>query len=168
MSSLKFSLLILSACLSQTYCTYSGPFLLWGIDNLNGLKIPTLESIDDSVLRDIYSKSAAIVLFLRNKTNKLSNDNFPELSGIISKNEWLYLPQDILPINPLEFNENAEVSVIIYLNRIDVENTVINVFSKMIFDTFDLIKIKKIFSLLSATLTNGAAISKSPWFEFFL
>lgn len=117
MSNFKFTLILLTISLSQTYCTYSGPFLLWGINDLNGLKIPTLESIDDSVLRDIYSKSAAIVLFLRNKTNKLSNDHFPELSGIISRNEWLYLSQDILPINPLEFNQNAEVIISYFIQN---------------------------------------------------
>lgn len=49
------------------------------------------------------------MIFIRNSTTKLSYENFPELSDIIAKNEWLYLPQDSLTSDPLEFNVNAEV-----------------------------------------------------------
>lgn len=66
-------------------------------------------AIDDQNLRDIYTKAAAIVIFIRNATTKLSYENFPELSDIIGKNEWLYLPQEFLSSDPLEYNVNAEV-----------------------------------------------------------
>lgn len=122
-----FSLILgLSLCsLSQAH--YNGPFLLWGVENLNNLKIPTLQgmkienfmkfllifrwflAIDDQVLRDIYSTSSSIVIFIRNSTTKLNYENFPQLSEIIGKNEWLYLPQDLLSSDPLEYNVNAEV-----------------------------------------------------------
>jgi hypothetical protein len=106
---------------------YSGPFLLWGLENLNDMKIPTLQgenykfftrkkvfkifftAIDDASLREIYSKAAAVVIFIRNATTKLNYENFPELSDIIGKNEWLYLPQETLTSDPLEYNVNAEV-----------------------------------------------------------
>lgn len=39
----------------------------------------------------------------------MNYENFPQLSEIIGKNEWLYLPQDSLSSDPLEFNVNAEV-----------------------------------------------------------
>lgn len=68
-----------------------------------------LLAIDDQVLRDIYSTSSSIVIFIRNSTTKLNYENFPQLSEIIGKNEWLYLPQDLLSSDPLEYNVNAEV-----------------------------------------------------------
>jgi len=49
------------------------------------------------------------VIFIRNATTKLSYENFPELSDVIGKNEWLYLPQEYLSSDPLEYNVNAEV-----------------------------------------------------------
>jgi hypothetical protein len=49
------------------------------------------------------------VIFIRNSTTKLNYESFPQLSDIISKNEWLYLPQDSLTSDPLEYNVNAEV-----------------------------------------------------------
>ena len=66
-------------------------------------------AIEDQNLREIYTKATAIVIFIRNATTKLSYENFPELSDIISKNEWLYLPQEVLSSDPLEYNVNAEV-----------------------------------------------------------
>lgn len=49
------------------------------------------------------------MIFIRNSTTKLNYENFPQLSEIIGKNEWLYLPQDSLTSDPLEYNVNAEV-----------------------------------------------------------
>ncbi|KAG5667297.1 hypothetical protein PVAND_015283 [Polypedilum vanderplanki] len=109
MKSKIFIAVLLSALSSLANAHYSGPFLFWGVENLNNMKIPTLQAIDDLSLRDIYSKASAIVIFIRNATTKLSYENFPELSDIISKNEWLYLPQETLSSDPLEYNINAEV-----------------------------------------------------------
>jgi hypothetical protein len=39
----------------------------------------------------------------------LNYENFPRLSEIIGKSEWLYLPQEVLSSDPLEYNVNAEV-----------------------------------------------------------
>jgi hypothetical protein len=121
------SILSLSIIASSTNASYAGPFLFWGKENLNNLKIPTLQgkkkksrkkffykllffsAIDDKVLRDIYSEASAIVVFVRNASIKLNYENFPKLSEIIGTTEWLYLPQDVLSSDPLEYNVNAEV-----------------------------------------------------------
>ena len=66
-------------------------------------------AIEDQNLRDIYTKASAIVIFIRNATTKLSYEKFPELSDIIGKNEWLYLPQELLSSDPLDYNVNAEI-----------------------------------------------------------
>lgn len=68
-----------------------------------------ITAIDDKQLRDIYSGASSIVVFIRNATTKLNYENFPRLSEIISTTEWLYLPQEELSSDPLEYNVNAEV-----------------------------------------------------------
>lgn len=72
-------------------------------------------AIDDKVLRDIYAGASSIVVFIRNATTKLNYENFPRLSEIIGTSEWLYLPQEILTSDPLEYNVNAEVKHNFYL-----------------------------------------------------
>ncbi|CRL07970.1 CLUMA_CG020835, isoform A [Clunio marinus] len=105
-------ILILGISLPFTKASYAGPFLFWGMENLDELKVPTLQAIDDKVLRDVYSGASSIVVFIRNATNKLNYENFPKLSELIGKNEWLYLPQSSLSSDPLEYNVNAEVFVL--------------------------------------------------------
>ncbi|KAL7011712.1 hypothetical protein ACKWTF_014397 [Chironomus riparius] len=105
----NLSVILVALAVQVAYGHYQGPFLLWGVENLNEMKIPTLQAIEDQNLRDIYTKASAIVIFIRNATTKLSYENFPELSDIIGKNEWLYLPQELLSSDPLEYNVNAEV-----------------------------------------------------------
>jgi hypothetical protein len=61
------------------------------------------------VLRDIYSGASSIVVFIRNSTTELNYENFPRLAEIIGTTEWLYLPQNQLSSDPLEYNVNAEV-----------------------------------------------------------
>lgn len=66
-------------------------------------------AIDDKNLRDIYAGASSIVVFIRNATTKLSHENFPRLSEVVGTTEWLYLPQEALSSDPLEYNVNAEV-----------------------------------------------------------
>ncbi|KAL7011713.1 hypothetical protein ACKWTF_014398 [Chironomus riparius] len=105
----NFSVILVVLAVQVVYGHYQGPFLLWGVENLNEMKIPALQAIEDQNLQDIYTKASAIVIFIRNATTKLSYENFPELSDIINKNEWLYLPQELLSSDPLDYNVNANV-----------------------------------------------------------
>lgn len=121
-----FSLILFLSLCRVSLGHYSGPFLLWGVENLNNLKVPALSgekmkffnfsylkifflAIDDEKLRDIYSSASSITIFIRNSTTKLNFENFPNLSEIISKNEWIYLTQESLSSDPLEYNINTEV-----------------------------------------------------------
>lgn len=56
----------------------------------------------------MFSKASAICIFIRNSTTALSDENFPKLSAMVGK-QVLYLPQESLPSNPLEYNINVEV-----------------------------------------------------------
>jgi hypothetical protein len=99
---------ILSLILS-TSAHYSGPFLFWGIDELRDIEVSALEGIEDKVLRDLYSNAGAVVIFLRNGTTKLNAKDFHSFKDIIDGNGFLYLPQQYLTSDPLDYNVNAEV-----------------------------------------------------------
>ncbi|XP_055616185.1 uncharacterized protein LOC129762186 [Toxorhynchites rutilus septentrionalis] len=88
---------------------YSGPFLLWGVNELKDIEVPALGELDDKFLRDVYSSAAAVVVFLRNGTTKLNDDNFPSFRRIIEKHEYVYSSQQELVSNPLDYNVNAEI-----------------------------------------------------------
>lgn len=103
-------LLVTILALGSAAAHYGGPFLLWGPDELKDVDVSALEGLDDKFLRDLYSNSAAVVIFLRNGTAKLTDDNFPSFRRIIEKHEYVYSPQQGLNSNPLDYNVNAEVS----------------------------------------------------------
>lgn len=124
-----FATLSVAFLASLTSASYAGPFLFWGMDGLNDMKVPSLQgekknlkiheidltydlsiAIDDKALRDIYSGASSIVIFVRNSTTKLNHENFPKLSEIVNTSEWLYLPQKTLSSDPIEYNPNAEVN----------------------------------------------------------
>lgn len=126
---IAFATLSVAFLASFACASYSGPFLFWGMDGLNDMKVPSLQgkflkhekfrnvitfflysAIDDKVLRDIYSGASSIVIFVRNSTTKLNHENFPKLSEIVNTSEWLYLPQKTLSSDPIEYNPNAEVN----------------------------------------------------------
>uniref|UniRef100_A0A182FQ40 Vacuolar H+ ATPase AC45 accessory subunit n=1 Tax=Anopheles albimanus TaxID=7167 RepID=A0A182FQ40_ANOAL len=101
---------IAGALVQGSYAYYSGPFLFWGLSELKDLQTPgALAELDDKVLRDLYSNAAAVVIFLRNGTTKLSEDSFPAFKRILDKYEYVYSPQQMLGSNPLDYNVNAEI-----------------------------------------------------------
>lgn len=103
-------LLVLGGLLGTTVAThYGGPFLLWGVNDLKDVQVSALEGLDDKFLRDVYSNAAAVVVFLRNGTTKLTDDNFPTFRRIIERHEYVYSPQQGLSSNPLDYNVNAEI-----------------------------------------------------------
>lgn len=90
--------------------SYNGPFVLWGRDELSRIGGNSLNEIDEKFLRDIYSDSSAIILFVRNASTHLNGENFPIFKDLLSKTSYAYLPQQHLGLDPMEFNLNAEVS----------------------------------------------------------
>lgn len=88
---------------------YSGPFVLWGLSGLNGIKNSALNTLDDTLLRDFYAKASYIIVFLKNSTTRLDETNFPSFKAMVNENEYIYLTQDMLTSDPLDYNANAEV-----------------------------------------------------------
>lgn len=114
------SFVILSAvCVIITQATFTGPFILWGRDELKTVDTSALERIDDKLLRNIYSEATAIVMFLRNSSTSLNDENYPTFRELIGKSEWAYLPQHWLSSDPVDYNVNAEVQYCFYLGKID-------------------------------------------------
>lgn len=103
------SLILLGSVLGSAVAHYSGPFLFWGVNDLKGVQVSALQGLDDKFLRDMYSNAAAVVIFLRNGTAKLNDDNFPSFRRIIEKHEYVYSAQEELSSNPLDYNVNAEI-----------------------------------------------------------
>lgn len=110
----------LFALISTIKASYNGPFVLWGRDELSHIKVNALTEVDEKFLRDIYSDSSAIILFVRNATNHLTEENFPIYKDLLSKTSYAYLTQQHLGLDPMEFNLNAEVRIFFSLsNQID-------------------------------------------------
>lgn len=99
------------ALISSIKASYNGPFVLWGRDELSHISMKSLSKIDDQFLHDIYSESSAIILFVRNATNHLTEDNFPMFKDLLSKTNYAYLAQQHLGLDPIDFNLNAEVCI---------------------------------------------------------
>lgn len=103
------AVLLLGSVLGPALAHYSGPFLFWGVNELKDVQVSVLGTLDDEFLRDLYSNAAAVVVFLRNGTAKLNDDNFPSFRRVIEKHEYVYSAQEELSSNPLDFNVNAEI-----------------------------------------------------------
>lgn len=105
----SLSLIGIFALITSIKASYNGPFILWGRDELSHINVNSLTHVDDKFLHDIYSDSSAIILFVRNASNHLSEENFPIFKDLLSKNSYAYLTQQHLGLDPMEFNLNAEV-----------------------------------------------------------
>lgn len=102
-------LTVFISLISVITASYNGPFILWGRDELSRANGNSLNELDNKFLHDIYSDSSAIILFVRNASNHLKEDNFPIFKDLLSKTSFVYLPQQHLGVDPMEFNLNAEV-----------------------------------------------------------
>lgn len=103
------SLFGLLVSISSIRAGYNGPFVMWGRDELSQAKVNPMSELDDKFLRDIYSDSSAIILFVRNASSHLKEENFPIFKDLLSKTNYIYLAQQHLGLDPMEFNLNAEV-----------------------------------------------------------
>lgn len=101
---------ILILCyLNCAFGNFIGPFVLWGRSELQAFDVPALESVDDKLLRNLYSESTAVVMFLRNSSNSLNVQNYPKFKDIIDQSQWTYLSQHWLSSDPIDYNTNTEV-----------------------------------------------------------
>lgn len=122
----KMLRIILVLCsLNCVFGNFIGPFVLWGRSELQTFDVPALESVDDKLLRNLYSESTAIVMFLRNSSNSLNVQNYPKFKDIIDESQWTYLSQHWLSSDPIDYNTNTEVigrNNVLVFNKICVEN----------------------------------------------
>lgn len=88
---------------------FGGPFLFWGHSKLVDVKLPALRSIDENVLANLYQEAKSIMIFVRNGSVQLDKEDYPKLADILSRNQWTYLPQQNLPVEPFDYNPNFEV-----------------------------------------------------------
>lgn len=107
---LNFPVLIqLFSILTFACAYYNGPFILWGRKELNDIDVNSLNDLNEKLLRDIYSESPAIILFVRNASSRLNEENFPIFKDLIEKTKHIYLTQHQLSSDPVDYNLNAEV-----------------------------------------------------------
>lgn len=98
---------IISICSAN----YHGPFIMWGREDLKNVEISALQGLDDTTLQNIYTESSAIILFVRNSSMQLSEENFPSFKNLLNENKYyVYLTQHWLPSDPMDYNVNTEVS----------------------------------------------------------
>lgn len=105
-------LAVISCVATAVVADYNGPFMLWGPDSLKDIDISALSSLNEKTLRNLYSESSAIVLFVRNSTDRLSLDNYPTFASVVSQGPSKYLTQYWLPVDPVDYNVNTEVMCI--------------------------------------------------------
>lgn len=104
------SLIGIFALITSIKASYNGPFVLWGRSELSRANLNSLTEVDEKFLHDIYSNSSAVILFVRNASNHLMEENFPIFKDLLSKTNYAYLPQHSLGLDPMELNLNAEVN----------------------------------------------------------
>lgn len=88
---------------------FGGPFLFWGHSKLVDVKLPALRAIDENVLSNLFQEAKSIMIFVRNGSLHLDREDYPKLAAIMSKDQWAYLPQQNLPVEPFDFNSNLEI-----------------------------------------------------------
>lgn len=88
---------------------FNGPFVFFGHDKLNEMGSSVLSEPDPKFLIDLYNKAPAIIIFTRNISTKLTDDNFPTFKDLLSQTTHTYLTSHQLNVDPIEYNVNTEV-----------------------------------------------------------
>lgn len=88
---------------------YNGPFIFWGQKDLDNLYSTSLNDLDENILHRIYLESPAIILFVRNTSNRINEEDFPIFKDILQQTKHLYSTQHRLPLDPVDFNLNTDV-----------------------------------------------------------
>lgn len=101
---LKFLVII-----SLVSAKYNGPFIFWGRTDLDNLDSSSLNDLNENILHRIYSESPAIILFVRNTSSRINEEDFPMFKDILQQTKHLYSTQHRLPLDPVDFNLNADV-----------------------------------------------------------
>lgn len=89
---------------------FNGPFVFFGHDKLNEMRSSALSEPDTNFLIDLYNKAPAIIVFTRNISTKLTDDNFPTFKDLLAQTKHTYITSHQLNVDPIEYNVNTEVS----------------------------------------------------------
>lgn len=100
--------LIIGSCSASI----SGPFIFWGHSRVSSLQTQALveSSSRELPLTQLFTEAKAIVVFVRNTTNRLEGTRYPKFQNLVKSGAWTYLPQRSLAAEPFGLNANIEVS----------------------------------------------------------
>ncbi|XP_055696362.1 uncharacterized protein LOC129797621 [Lutzomyia longipalpis] len=102
--------LILVCAIGATQASLGGPYILWGLDRLRDMEVSALRGISDKALKDIYGGANYVIIFLQNSTARPTQDLYPRFMEVINNTSWIYLPQNWIFSDSMEYNPNTEVN----------------------------------------------------------
>ncbi|XP_077283167.1 uncharacterized protein LOC143909140 [Arctopsyche grandis] len=87
-----------------------GPFIFWGPKELLSYKRPSLVSLEQDDLMDIYNNQGAIVVFnIQDSLFFLTRESYPRLRKLLERKPVLIAPQDFLDVHPEYVNNETQV-----------------------------------------------------------
>lgn len=109
-----FSLIIICGvfvAINMVCGSYKEPFLLWGTEKLSEIKTSSLSDMTEKYLIDLYNESPTIIVFIRNMSTKISDENFPIFKDILLKTKHKYITYHQFNLDPVKYNSYTKVSV---------------------------------------------------------
>lgn len=102
---------LLSVALGSCSASIAGPFIFWGHSRVSGLQSQALVDSNsrELPLTQLFTEAKAIVVFVRNSTNRLEGTKYPRFQNLVKSGAWTYLPQRSLAAEPFGLNANIEV-----------------------------------------------------------
>lgn len=101
---------ILICAVGASQASLGGPYILWGLDRLKDMDVYALRGIDDKTLKDLYGGANYVIIFLQNSTARPNQDLYPQFMDVINNTSWIYLPQNWIFSDSMEYNPNTEVN----------------------------------------------------------
>uniref|UniRef100_A0A6B2EJP3 Putative vacuolar h+-atpase v0 sector accessory subunit s1 ac45 n=1 Tax=Phlebotomus kandelakii TaxID=1109342 RepID=A0A6B2EJP3_9DIPT len=102
--------LILICAVGASQASLGGPYILWGLDRLRDMEVSALRGINDKTLKDIYGGATYVIIFLQNSTARPTQELYPRFMDVINNTSWIYLPQNWIFSDSMEYNPNTEVN----------------------------------------------------------
>ncbi|GAB0087397.1 uncharacterized protein DMENIID0001_016940 [Sergentomyia squamirostris] len=96
--------------IGATQASLGGPYILWGLDKLRDMEVSAIRGVDDKTLKDIYGGANYVIIFLQNSTARPTQDLYPRFMEVIANTSWIYLAQNWIFSDSMEYNPNTEVN----------------------------------------------------------
>ncbi|KAH8363059.1 hypothetical protein KR084_004851 [Drosophila pseudotakahashii] len=102
---------LLSVAFGSCSACMAGPFIFWGHRRVTSLQSQALVDSNsrELPLTQLFTEAKAIVVFVRNSTNRLEGIKYPRFQNLVKSAAWTYLPQRSLAAEPFGLNANIEV-----------------------------------------------------------